>query len=126
MSSIRFSPGGIPISSSQAVSASVCFSAGTVPPTSSFAEWANSPSGSNGSPFVRTIIGSVVLIGPPPPGPTPTPPPECPDYGTILTASICSGPDLVNIRANGTCGQLSPEIICSNIQSCGGTLQGCE
>jgi hypothetical protein len=125
MSSIRFNPGGVPVSSSQAVSASVCLSAGTVPPTASYAEWADSPSGSNGLPFVRTVVGNVVLISTPPPGPTPTPEPECPAEGTFLRQVCDELGNLVDIFADGSCDEEEPVVVCYNTTQCGGEIEGC-
>jgi hypothetical protein len=130
MSPIRFNPIGVPVSSSQAISASVCLSAEplNIPSTASYAEWADSPSGSNGLPFVRTVVGNVVLISTPPPGPTPTPEPECPAEGTFLR-QVCDLNNLVDVFADGTCDNGIPNetqtIVCYNTTQCGGDFEGC-
>jgi hypothetical protein len=126
---MRFNPGGIPVSSSQVVSASVCLSVepSNIPPTASYAEWADFPSGSDGSPVVNIVVGNVVLIGPPPPGPTPTitPTPSCPEYGQYISGPVCLGVDYVIYVTNGECGE-TPLVTCANTTACGGAFRGCE
>jgi hypothetical protein len=133
MSPIRFNPIGVPVSSSQSISASVCLSAEplNIPSTASYAEWADSPSGSNGLPVVRTVVGNVVLISTPPPGPTPTPEPECPLEDTILREQ-CDGKNYVRVYADGTCDENGipneyQDVLCFNtaFYGCGGDIEGC-